>query len=78
MLFLIESSHSSILPGYAKSVRADNAPAWQIHTIAATMILSQCVGCDAAGKVVQYNIFFTVSEKLHLKSHLINDYILEK
>lgn len=59
-------------------MRAYIAPAWQIHTIATTMILSQCVGCGAGGKAVQYNIFFTVSEKLHLKSHLINDCILEK
>lgn len=49
-----------------------------MHTIATTLILLQRVECGAAGNVVQYSIFFTVSEKLHLKSHLINDYILEK
>lgn len=46
--------------------------------MAETVILSQCIGCGTAGKVVQYNIFFPVSEKLHLKLYLINDYILEK
>lgn len=48
------------------------------YTIAASVIPSRRVGCGAADKVVQYNVFFTMSPKLHLKSHLINDYALEK
>lgn len=31
MLVLIESFYSLSLLGYAKGMRADNAPAWQIH-----------------------------------------------
>lgn len=48
------------------------------YAVAASMILSQSVGCGAVDKVVQYNVFFTMSQKLHLKSHLINDCALEK
>lgn len=48
------------------------------YAVAASMVLSRRVGCGAADKVVQYNVFFSVSQKLHLKSHLINDYTLEK